>query len=71
MSCERCRTKDQVPGERFCPGCRTKVLKQMKADGYLEEVPRDRPHRPPVQENGFGELSLEELPDGGRVVRRW
>ena len=71
MACERCHEKEQIQGERFCGGCRRKVLKQMERDGYLEQVPRDRPKRPPVQTNGFGELSLEELPDGGRVVGRW
>ncbi len=70
-ACQRCFEKRHIEGEKYCPGCRRKVLKQMERDGYLEQVPRDRPKRPPVQTNGFGELSLEELPDGGRVVGRW
>lgn len=69
--CEGCRRRGKIDGERFCSGCRAKLLKKMAKEGYLEDVPKTPDRRPPVQENGFGELSLEELPDGGRVVGRW
>ena len=45
MYCERCQVKRKVDGERFCLSCRKKVLAEMRADGYLEAVPKTKHER--------------------------
>lgn len=44
--CERCKERPPVFKERYCRGCRTKVLKELLASGYLTKVPGRTPLRP-------------------------
>lgn len=33
--CQRCKRRDAVAGERFCPACRSALLREMRNSGYL------------------------------------
>ena len=68
MYCERCQIKRKIDGERFCLTCRRKIVADMKADGYLEPVPKTK-HERVLKTNDYGELATEELPDGSVAVR--
>ena len=41
--CERCGRRPALPGQRYCRDCRRTVLEEMKASGYLQEIPQEPP----------------------------
>jgi hypothetical protein len=46
--CERCKTHEALPGEKYCDPCKGAVLTEMKEVGYLQPLPGspDSPFRP-------------------------
>lgn len=36
--CVKCNARSAVSGEKYCPSCRSEILKKMKDDGYLADA---------------------------------
>ena len=38
--CQKCGSERAVTGEKFCKKCKKRVIADLKAEGYLDEVSR-------------------------------